>query len=95
MVHGFYQPEEDSLRLLPGDTWIDVGDFKGNTRYQIVSGPCVPLDKFITIVSMSSFPKEDKLGNIVTRRWWFMEFLLFQVCVSVTRRCVMKVWQWP
>ena len=30
MVHGFYEPEQDSLRLLPGDTWIDVGDFKGN-----------------------------------------------------------------
>ena len=29
MVHGLYESEEDSLRLLPGDTWIDAGDFRG------------------------------------------------------------------
>ena len=29
MVHGVYKPEEDSLRLLPEDTWIDAGDYRG------------------------------------------------------------------
>ena len=31
-VHGLYEPEEDSLRLLPGDTWIDAGDCRGIER---------------------------------------------------------------
>lgn len=29
MVHGVYQTDENSLRLLPADTWIDVGDYRG------------------------------------------------------------------
>lgn len=29
LVHGVYEPEEESLRLLSSDSWIDAGDFTG------------------------------------------------------------------